>query len=274
MAANFDRLQKLLESPIPKFKQIEEEFSVVPPALLSVEILKDPVFAYLVDYYFRFIDEQVVRRIIQNPMFEPKALGELLFCNITSNAKSKMQNAPSKGVFESYFKYADKAQIAILFKALVKRTSSHDLAKEMIQKMDLNHLKMMTKSNTLPKDAVFLFFKKLGKDLHTLVTHDMNYYDFVFDLASNVNDQEYLQFLEEYTIVMVQIRVAQTFLHQLEELGREKNKKPGLVEIQSMLESIPTDCLELTLDIFKEKGFISEQERENLLHSRSAWKTV
>jgi hypothetical protein len=259
---NFQKLDKELLSSIPNFKSVEEALYETPPVLVSSAIL-DVGFAYLLDYYLRYISEGTVRKLLQNPVFSKDALVELFYCQVTAYHKAILQHKPAPELISSYWTFLSKAEYAILFKHLIKQTTNVELFKNLLLKIDLVHLRMMTKSGTMPSKDVLNFLRKLGPEIKRVVAKDMNIYDFAFDLAVNHSDTEFLNFLEEYTAVFVQLRVASFVVDDIE----KEIKQNGKVNYMFLLEkssNIPRDSLELTLGIFKDKGWISENEAKTI----------
>jgi hypothetical protein len=136
----YKALDEELTRPIPNFKRIEEAISNIPPAILSMAILEDVGFTYLIDYYLRHMDLQIVKKILQNPMFSHDALVELFYCQVTAYHKAILQKKPLPEMVSSYWTTLSKAEYAILFKNLISRTSSINVTKTILSKVLLeNH---------------------------------------------------------------------------------------------------------------------------------------
>ena len=65
-------LDEELMRPIPNFKNIEEAISNIPPAILSMAILEDVGFTYLIDYYLRHMDVQIVKKNSTKSNVQPR----------------------------------------------------------------------------------------------------------------------------------------------------------------------------------------------------------
>ena len=256
-------LDEELMRPIPNFKNIEEAISNIPPAILSMAILEDVGFTYLIDYYLRHMDVQIVRKILQNPMFSHDALVELFYCQVTAYHKAILQKKPLPDMVSSYWTTLSKAEYAILFKNLISRTSSIQVTKTILAKVDLVYLRMMTSSGSLKSDRVLNFLKKLGPEIQKLAAQDMNIYDYAFDLAVANSDDDFLAFLDEYTVVFVQLRLVSSFVEEIEaEMKRNSGNKLPYFQILQISANIPTDCLKLSLEVFQERGWINANENK------------
>lgn len=256
-------LDEELMRPIPNFKNIEEAISNIPPAILSMAILEDVGFTYLIDYYLRHMDVQIVKKILQNPMFSHDALVELFYCQVTAYHKAILQKKPLPEMVSSYWTTLSKAEYAILFKNLISRTSSIQVTKTILSKVDLVYLRMMTSSGSLKSDRVLNFLKKLGPEIQKLAAQDMNIYDYAFDLAVANSDDDFLAFLDEHTVVFVQLRLVSSFVEEIEaEMKRNSGNKLPYFQILQISANIPMDCLKLSLEVFQERGWINANENK------------
>lgn len=256
-------LDEELMRPIPNFRNIEEAISNIPPAILSMAILEDVGFTYLIDYYLRHMDVQIVKKILQNPMFSHDALVELFYCQVTAYHKAILQKKPLPEMVSSYWTTLSKAEYAILFKNLISRTSSIQVTKTILSKVDLVYLRMMTSSGSLKSDRVLNFLKKLGPEIQKLAAQDMNIYDYAFDLAVANSDADFLAFLDEYTVVFVQLRLVSSFVDEIEsEIKKNAGHKLPYFQILQISTHIPTDCLKLSLEVFQERGWINANENK------------
>ncbi len=268
----FKELLELIYAPVPKLKQIEKSIESVHPAILSMEIEKDVGFAYMMDYYFRMLDEGIVKKILQNPLFTQLALQELFYCQITSLHKAKLLKRPMPELISSYWKLLSKAQYAILLKDSIHRTWNLQPARELLPKIDLVHIKLLTGSGGVSAQRMLNLFKSLGSDIKKIFSEDMNIYDYAFGLAVDESDQEFLNFLEDYTILFVQLRIVSSFTEEMDRLIQKKGGRLEFAEVHHFFSNIPLDSIELTLEIFQDKAWITKSESNLILESYLAKK--
>ncbi len=262
---SFRNLDFEMIKPIPNFKKIEEALNEVPPILIASAILDDVGFTYLLDYYLRYVQKTTVRRILQNPMFYPEALMELFYCQVTAYHKAILQKKSPPELISSYWTYLSKAEYAIIFKHLILQTKDTEATKVILRKIDLVHLKLMTSSGSVPSHKILEFFKRLGPEIQKIAAQDMQMYDFVFNLATNNSDEEYLSYLEEYTTIFDQLRVASFFFEELEREEKIRGKPFSYLEIFEKCAVIPKDTLPIILAVFIEKGWLTETQKETIL---------
>jgi hypothetical protein len=261
----FQKLDKALIRPIPNFKEIEACLNEVPPVLIASAILDDVGFTYLLDYYLRYMSKQTIQKILQNPMFYHEALLELFYCQITAYHKAILQKKQPPELISSYWTYLSKVEYAILFKDLLIHTKETEVAKILLKKIDLIHLKLMSSSGSIPSSKILDFFKRLGPQLQQLAAQDMQIYDFVFELATDNSDSDYLSFLEECTTVFVQLRVVSFFFEELEREAKLENQNLTYLKILEKCHNVPYDTLPIVLEVLQEKGWINENEKSNIL---------
>jgi hypothetical protein len=260
----FIALDNALTRPIPNFKSIEEALYEVPPVLIASAIIEDVGFTYLLDYYLRYMNKNTVQKVLQNPMFFHESLMELFYCQVTAYHKAVLQKKPVPELISSYWTFLSKVEFAILFKHLLIQTKDTDATKTLLRKVDLVHLKMMTNSGSVPSVKILEFFKRLGPEIQKIAAQDMHIYDYVFDLATTNSDEDYLAYLEEYTTIFVQLRVASFFSEEIEREAKMHNRTLSYVEILEKCANIPADTLPIVLEVFQEKGWITESEKKSI----------
>jgi hypothetical protein len=263
----FKALDELFESTIPNFNRIGEEVERLSPAVIAVRILEDASFSYLMDYYFHYIDVRVVKKTIQNPLFGYDALIELFYSHMISIEKAILLNRKVPELFDSYWKSLSKAEYAILFKHIIKKTSDIQIAQNLFQKLDLLHLRMMVNSGALKSENILTVFKQIGPEIKKLVVKNMGVYDFAFELAVNNSDNDYLNFLEEYTTLFVKMRLASSFVENVDKEIKEKNRNLSFQELHKICGQIPNDCLLVALEIFEDRGWVSKEEAKTIEES-------
>lgn len=262
---NFLELNEEINKIIPNFLNIEKAIEKTSPAILSIAILEDVGFTYLLDYYLRHINPKTVKSILQNPMFSHEAMLELFYCQVTAFDKAFIQKKPLPDLFSSYWSELSKAEYAILFKNLMKKKTHVPVLKKIFEKIDLVYVRMMINSGALKSNLILEFFKGLGNDIQKFVANDIQLYDFAFGLALNNSDDQFLAFLEDYTVVFVQLRLVASFVDEVElEMKKNEGKPLSYVKLTEICSHIPTDCLNVTLDIFKDKKWVTENEKKSI----------
>jgi hypothetical protein len=260
-------LQDLVYDPVPKLKQIQAALEDVHPGVLSMEIEQDSGFAYFMDYYFRFMDKFTMRTILQHPSFSLEALTELFFFQITAIHKAKILNLPEPELFGNYWSYLSKAQYAALLKNTIARTGNLESAKVLLTRVDLAQIKLLTKSGTIKEEKILQLFKSLGSDLMKVFSEDVNLYDYAFGLAAAASDTDFLNFLEGYTMLFVQLRIASSFVTEVERAMEQKGERLSFSELFNFFANVPKDTVGVCLEVFTNKGWLSKSEADKILAS-------
>lgn len=164
---------------------------------------------------------------------------------------------------DTYWSYLSKTEYAILFQKLINRPSSFHITRLLFDKINIGTIKLMISMGTLKSDKMLGFFKELGSSLKELAAKDIQYYDLAHHLASINNDDDYILFLEEYTSVFVQLRIASFLVEDVE----SKMKEKGTLSFNDFAElcmNVPIDTLPICLDIFVDKKWITSFEKISL----------
>ena len=260
----FLELLQELDKPVPNFKQIDLLLSLVPPIILSDAILDDIHFAYTIDYYLRYSSESTVKKILQNAFFSQSALIELFSVQMNTYHKAILQEKKPVELLSSYWNYLSRAEYAVLFKNLISQSSDIEMIKDLLPKVDIVLLRIMTSSGSMPNEKMLNFFKKIGADIQKLAAKDMNLYDYAYDLANDLSDKEFLKYLDNYTNVFVQLRVVSGFVESVETIVKESGNPPSYVEFMELCSTIPHDSLVAALQIFQERNYLSSNEASSI----------
>ena len=260
----FKDLTKEMYKPIPNFKKVEEVLLEVPPILISEAILDDIGFTYTLDYFLRYVSESTVKKIFRNSLFQQEALVELFSVQINSFHKAHILNQPVPELLSSYWTYLSKQETAILFKYLLLQSADTDSLSSMISKVDIFLLKLMTKTGSVPGEKMLDFFKKMGTDIQKLAAKDMNFYDYAYNLAQDLSDQEFLEYLEKYSSIFVKLRVASGYIESIELKIKQSHSVPSYLEFMDLVTGIPQDSLHVVLVAFVEKKWLSQNEVNSL----------
>jgi hypothetical protein len=261
---NFKNLDNEITKIIPNFQSIELALNNTSPLIISNAIIDDIGFTYLIDYYFNYVSNSTVLKIIQNPFFERNALIELFSIRITSFHKSILLNQEQKEIISGYWTLLSKAEIASLFLEIFKSTD-FETVKNLIPKIDFSHIKLMTKTGTLSSKLVLKFFNTIGDELHHLAAHNIELYEYALQVAQKENDNKLIERLEDLTGFFVQLRIASYFVEHIQN-KLKNNEKLVYMDIVNLSKEIPSDSLETTLNVFKEKKWITEDELQSIIN--------
>ena len=197
------RLYQLLGQKLPPVHQIEQELKSIDSAVVSDMIAAEPEIVFLIDYYFRLLDSKVGARIVSAENFAVTAALELFNCQILRYQRSHLGGADNydlayASMLESYWREVDKEKLSNVFQELLSLgKNNHFAALLILQQMNLDNLIFMQKDKNFRSPAMLTLFKNLGGDVQKLISENLDLFDFVYRLASDLDDRDYLAFLDE-----------------------------------------------------------------------------
>jgi hypothetical protein len=266
-------LYRLLGEALPPIARIEQELSGVAPALVGEMIRREPDTVFLLDYYFRLLPRGVGGRIVSAPEFPLEAALELFNCQLIRYYRAHLHGAEHSlsyaSILESYWRDVGSDRLGQLFRALLKSgTTMHDAAVLILKDMDLNHLLSLQQDPQFSSPAMLALFKELGAGVERLLHENLDLFDFAYRLASDLKDEAYMSFLDEFTLFIVQLRVARTLADDVgKKLGPDgRAPLPLLVK---MLEDIPGNSQRLSLELLRQRGQVDAALVDSLLRMQA-----
>ena len=263
------QLYHLLGLSIPPLARMEAELKTISPELVSDLIRAEPDTVFLLDYYFRLMDPSIAARILGHADFHTAAALDLFNCQMIryyrQNLDSEKHDAAYASLTESYWRVVPKEKLTELFRNLLTTgKSNHAAALMVLQNMDMDNLIYLQQKPEFRSEAMLEFFKELGGDIKKLIVDNVNIYDFVYRLAADLNDNDYLAFLEEFTLFMIQIRIARSMTDEAHALQNNQGKI-SLSDLVQLLQHIPDNSREMTLQLMQQENLIQAGTVQGLL---------
>ena len=251
-------LYECLNETFPSFKQIQRVLSEVEPLDISRYIDQDPNSVFTFDYYFRMFQPEVGGRIINHNDFSVINLVELFNCQLIQfylkHPREDAQSLQIENLLGSYWSKLEKSRLLNLFQELIATGNNIGVAAYLLLK-NLDHDDLHVIENLRARE-VLEFFKKSRKDFKKFLLNNLDLFDFIHKLARDHNDHEYLDFLNQHTAYAITLRLAENYSEEAEGLLDENGKIP-LKELVCLINEIPNDSVELTLEIMVNRGLIS-----------------
>ncbi len=261
-------LFRLLNEPIPALHRIERCLREIEPAVVAEMIEAEPEATYIIDYYLRLFEPEVGARIINSNDVPPNTLADLFNCQVIRHYLAAMtqDNArPQPSLLGSYWGHIHRDRMTELFKRLVGTSESARFSAVMIlQRMQLADLRFLSEDET---STVLQYFRGMGPGFADAIARNLDLYDYLYRVAKDRSDRDYLEFLDNYTNFVVQLRVAENLTAEAQLLADEKGQIPlsGLVQL---IQGAPDDSAELMLKILVHRGFVSTAMARGLLEFR------
>ncbi|MBI3394953.1 MAG: hypothetical protein HY042_03880 [Spirochaetia bacterium] len=262
-------LYGLLNQTYPPVAAIEEELRRTPPAALSELLLSEPECVFIVDYYFRLFPKEIAGSLISNPEFSVDAATELYNCQIIRHYRSLLGKEKShdgySSLMDSYWSHVGKERLLqILRQQITGKRSDYFSVIMLLQKMDASVLSLLRGEDEHRSHAMLDVFKAMGSSVKTVITSNLDLYDFIYRLALELKDEEYIAFLQDYTNLIVQLRIAENMVMDLQDAKDTTGKIP-LKALIEMVPSIPTEALRIALEMMRERGLIDQTTVKSLI---------
>lgn len=263
------RLYRLLNQAMPPLHQIEKELRAIRPGLVGDLLLREPETVFIIDYYFRLFDQDLGGGIISAPDFEIGAAVELYNCQVVryyrSHLNSQDHDFRYASLLESYWSKVEREKLLLILKTLITGGKSNLFSIVMIlQGMDISRLNFLSRDANVKSQAMLDLFKNIGDGVFDLIANNLDLYDFIYKIASDLKDEDYVGFLDEYTRFIVQLRIGQTLVED----GRRHADRSGKIpfkDLVEMLPMIPEESLEITLQLFEQKQLIDAETAKGLM---------
>ena len=243
----------------------------IEPALVSQMIAAEPELVFMLDYYFRLLDPQVGARIVSADEFSVASALELFNCQILRYQRTHLAGTEGNydfayaSMLESYWRVVKKEKLTEVFQQLLQLgTNNHFAALLILQQMNLDNLIFMQKDPDFRSPAMLELFKNLGGNVQKLISENLDLFDFVYRLASDLNDEDYLAFLDEFTGFVMEIRIGRTLADDAAKHLDEHGKVP-LNTVVHLLDGIPPESRRITLEIMRQRGHIDPRLMDGLM---------
>ncbi|MEQ9364437.1 MAG: hypothetical protein RIF32_09350, partial [Leptospirales bacterium] len=191
---NTTTLYQLLGQKLPPIHQIEQELKAIEPAVVAEMITSEPEIVFIIDYYFRLLDPKVGARIVSAESFAVTAALELFNCQILRYQRSHLGGEEGydfayASMLESYWREVDNTKLTLVFQELLDLgKNNHFAALLILQQMNLDNLIFMQANPNFRSPAMLTLFKNLGGNVQKLISENLDLFDFVYRLASDLED--------------------------------------------------------------------------------------
>lgn len=264
------RLYLLINQAMPPLHQIETELRTIHPALVADLLVREPETVFIIDYYFRLFDQKLGGGIVSHPEFTVQAAVELYNCQVVRYYRSHLNSTDHDfryaSLLESYWSQVEREKLLLILKQLITGGKSNLFSIVMIlQGMDISRLDFLAHDQHVKSMAMLEIFKNIGDGVFDLIANNLDLYDFIYKIANDLQDQDYIAFLDEYTRFIVQLRIGQTLVEDgRQQVDRNTGRIP-FKDLVEMLPMIPQESLEITLQLFEQKNLIDAETTRGLM---------
>lgn len=258
-----------LNSSLPPVQKIEHALAAMPPGDLSALLTNEPETVFIIDYYFRLFPKELAARLISHPDFSVDAAVELYNCQIIrhfrASLEKKLTDESYASIAGSYWGLVGKEKLLeILRHQFTGKHSAYFSVLMLLQKLDASLLNALARDERIRSKATLEFFKAMGGGVRGVITSNLDMYDFLYKLARDLKDGEYTTFLDDYTRLVVQLRIAETVIQDLEQ-SRDASGHVRLKALLDTLPSIPEEARRIALEMMRDRGLIDDATLKSVL---------
>ena len=260
-------LYKLLNEPVPRLGKIKQAILHTEPAVIQELIREEPLSIFILDYYLRKFESTVAEHVINHPDLPLETLVELFNCQIiryfmSNTYKEEKSYATRVHFMDSYWSRLSREKLQDLFQALLQAGESNQIsALGIMGNLSIQDLSLLRGNQS---QVLMDFIKNRRGELGKYLTANLDLFDFLHKEARNLEDQEMLAVLDEFTELIVLLRISNSFADEGRELADE-NKQIAFVDLVDLIKRIPPDSAEMTMRLLERDGYIGKEIMLNLM---------
>lgn len=264
-------LRQLLQADLPPIARIRQLLGMAQPDMISDLIQENTGLEFTLDYYFRLLPARLGARIVSAPGFTVRSAVCLFYCQLlrsdTGDSPKKTKQA-SAHKMEGYWRLVAHDKLTLILRQLIQMSESRAGVFSILQYMDRENLVTLLNDNEIDIAALLDLFRELDEEVYTLFAENLDLFDFVCRLASEVGDNDYLEFLSAggFAAKMMELRIAETLVEEaLSHLHRKKGahdahndsvRELPLSVLVHLLDDIPQNVRRMVLERLEKLGHI------------------
>ena len=267
--AGKEKLMELLDKRVPPLHLIRAELLHIHPARLAWILGNNPELVFFIDYYFRIFEPEIGAKIISHFAFPVEFAADLFKCQILRAYQANLRNANADlkdaRIMDSYWALVSQNKLLQLFEFLHRRDEgSKAYAILIFRKLKYEEIAQLLEHQEIKSSMLLDLFKQIGPDIKDMIAGDFDLFDVVFQLASELKDTGYLEFLEEYITLTVRMRIAQSRGEVAKNYIDQDGTLP-LPQLIQILRDIPLEYMGTTLNYFIQKKYITPAIKNEIL---------
>jgi hypothetical protein len=266
-------MYKLLNNPMLTLNRMKSVMEITEPGFISRMIQAEPETVFLIDYYFRLFPGEVAGRILNDPGFSLESLTELFNCQIIRFYRSELEpksydkNYSSLGM--TFWKFVDKNKLMqLLSHKLEQPAGMKPSIVYILQELNVEQLEKLAHNELIQSKKMLEIFKNFGEKIIDIIALNLDLFDFIQTISSDLEDYEYMEFLNGLTRFIVQLRIAESMVEESKSFVTDKGRIP-LKELIDLLEMVPADSLQMTLHLLLKRDYIDESTINSIKQLKS-----
>ena len=259
-----NRLYELLKLPIPPLSKIADLLRVIEPVQVHELLENDPESIHTMDYYFRLFSPEIGGRILSHPDFSMKMILELIKyqAKLHTDENGKFTGYSEDTSLDSYWNYLTAEKMRDLFSFMLRAESNYIiLAFVLFNKLKNKNLFAVGNRQV---QVLLDYFIESGENYENFIINNPALYDHMRKLAGKMDDNKYILYLESFAPFAARLSMAETFTEEAEN-HLDCNGFLPLRELVEIINSVPKECIEMTLELLVQKKRISRLTMKGIL---------
>ncbi len=261
-----DFLEILQQDP-PQITRIERALGQLQPEELARLLAKNPLAAFLTDYYFRLLPVNLALKFVEAPDLGANSRITLFSCQLVRHYRSNLERPAGSArvpLIDSYWRNLTAPTFVELYLNLQKSGALEDReAREWLSVVDFAHLSALLESPELdPAQSLALFRNANDRELSEL-SKNIDLFDFIYRLARRADDRAFIDRLDVYADQIILMRTARAITEDVARRVDASGKLP-LATLARLVENSADESFRMALALLEERGLIDPGARETL----------
>jgi hypothetical protein len=261
-----DFLEILQQDP-PQINRIERALGQLEPAELARLLRRNPLAAFLTDYYFRLLPVNLALKFVEAPDLGAEGRITLFSCQLVRHFRSNVERAagsPPAPLIDSYWRNLTAPTFVELYSNLRKSGALEDReAREWLGVADFAHLNALLEAPDLDAGLTLALFRETSDRELAELSKNIDLFDFIYRLARRADDRRFIERLDVYADQIILMRTARAITEDVARRADAGGKLP-LATLARLVENSADESFRMALSLLEERGLIDPGARETL----------
>ncbi len=264
---------QILSSPLLTLQRMKVLLDTADPRIISEMVTAEPDTVFLLDYYFRLFPDETAGRILNDPGISLNVLREFYNCQVIRFYRQKLEPGMHPETYDSlsetYWKSVNRERLLhLLTDRIGSESDIRESAVYILQELSSEELEILSESGPETSARLLSVFRQLGEGAMDVITRNTDLFDFLQILSAELEDHEYIDFLNRMTRFIVQLRIAEGLVED----SKSRTGNEGRITLKDLvkfLEMVPPEAMQITLKLLLRRGYIDEGTIESLKQLKS-----
>jgi hypothetical protein len=132
----------------------------------------------------------------------------------------------------------------------------------------VEQLEIIAQNELIQSREMLDIFKNFGDKIIDIIAMNLDLFEFIQTISSDLEDHEYMEFLNGMTRFIVHLRIAESMVEESGSIIKDKGHIP-LKALINLLEIVPANSLQMTLQLLMQKKYIDESTISSIQQLKS-----